>query len=99
MNFCMKKGFNTGFKDNNGKEIHVGDQVVETCNLLVSTVYFDEKEGTYKLKGLGDYYIKEASTEWIILESFDKIQEKELNNFPKFLSLDEFNKLNTKKEA
>lgn len=63
------KGRNTGFKDCNGKEILVGDKVYEGCNGLTSTVVWDPTNGTYKLDGLGDYYIKDASIEWEVIES------------------------------
>ena len=83
-----QKGFCTGFKDFYGKEIHVGDKVVEACNLFVSTVCWDDHQGTYKLKDLGDYYIKDSKIEWIIIESFEKIKEESPS--PYRLNIDEY---------
>lgn len=83
-----RKGYDTGFKDCHGKKIHVGDKIVEGCNLLVSTVCWDKEQGTYKLKGLGDYYISDADVEWTVIETFDVV--KDLDVLPYSMSLEEY---------
>ena len=82
-----QKGYNTGFKDCYGVEIHVGDKVVEGCNLRVSTVCWDAEQGTYKMKGLGNYYISDANAEWMVIESFKTVKDGE--NLPYVMTLEE----------
>ena len=84
-----KKGYNTGFRDTFGREIHVGDKVVEGCNLFVSIVCWDYEQATYKMKGLGNYYITDANTDWIVIETFDEIKE-DAESFPYECTLAEF---------
>lgn len=57
----------TGFDDINNKKIFEQDIIEEGCNGLISSVVWDNEVGTYKLKGLGDYYIKDAPIEWKII--------------------------------
>lgn len=63
----------TGLKDINGVEIYENDIVEEGCNGFVSSVIWDNEVGTYKLKDLGDYYIKDATIEWEVIGNiYDK---------------------------
>ena len=71
----------TGFFDSNGKQIHVGDKVKETCNGLIGTVGWDAEAGTYKLVEYGDYYITDADTDWEVLPDQEQVQ----TNAPDFL--------------
>lgn len=57
----------TGHYDMN-KPIYVGDKVKEGCNGIISEVEFNQKRGTYGLKGCsGDYNIKDSEIECKIL--------------------------------
>jgi len=53
--------------DCNKTPIYNGDIVKEGCNGLIGVVSFDEESCTYKLKGFGDYYIKDAAVEWTVI--------------------------------
>lgn len=75
----MKK---TGFKDANNKDICVGDIIKEGCNGLISCVIWDNKKGTYKLQGLGDYYIEDSNIEWDIIETRENLDLSKLFNIP-----------------
>lgn len=57
----------TGKNDNNGKKIFENDIIEEGCNGFISSVIYDNDIGTYKLKDLGNYYIKDASIEWEVI--------------------------------
>ena len=78
----MENRKNTGFKDANNKDIYVGDIVKEGCNGLISTVGWDKKKGTYKLNGLGDYYIEDSNIEWEILETNPSFNANSFFNIP-----------------
>lgn len=67
----MKK---TGFKDANNKDIYVGDIIKEGCNGLISCVIWDNKKGTYKLQGLGDYYIEDSNMNYSHLRFFHNLR-------------------------
>src|SRR5574344_19995 len=54
-------------RDKNGRMIWEGDVVYEGCNGHIREVIWDDEKCTYKLKGLGDYFIDVASREWEVI--------------------------------
>lgn len=65
----------TGFYDNEGKPIYLGDTVYEGCNGLVRKVVVNqESEGGYGLEGCGPSYgIADAGIEWRVVTDEDEV--------------------------
>lgn len=67
----------TGLEDSKGKRIFENDIIEEGCNGFISSVVWDNKIGTYKLKDLGNYYIKDAPIEWEVIGNIFDEKESE----------------------
>ena len=68
-----QKGDSTGFFDEYGNEIFVGDIVKEACNGLEAEVIWDYKRGSFWMKNLGEGYdIEDSHIEWEIIAPYDK---------------------------